>query len=60
MWQQQAEPRPRKKRKKEETKLEFEAGKVFNPVQAKGEDFEMDLDSSRYRAQKGEGGDRRT
>jgi len=55
----QVEERP-KKRKKQEKKLEFEAGKVFSPGEVKEEDFELDLDSARYRAQKGQGGDRRT
>lgn len=55
----QAEERP-KKRKKQEKKLEFEAGKVFSPGEVKEEDFELDLEASRFRAQKGEGGDRRT
>lgn len=59
MVQQQVEERPKKK-KKSEKKLEFEAGKVFNPGEAKDEDFELDLESARFRAQKGEGGDRRT
>jgi len=54
----QVEEKP-KKRKKQEKKLEFEAGKVFTPGEAKEEDFELDLDSARYRASKGEGGDRR-
>ncbi len=54
----QVEEKP-KKRKKQEKKLEFEAGKVFSPGEVKEEDFELDLDSARYRAQKGEGGDRR-
>ena len=58
--QQQVEPRPQKRKKKEEKKLEFEAGKVFNPGEVKEEDFEIDLESSRWKAQKGEGGDRRT
>ena len=56
---QQAEQAPKKK-KKETKKLEFEAGKVFSPGEAKDEDFELDLDSARYKAQKGQGGDRRT
>jgi hypothetical protein len=49
----------KKKRKKEE-KLEFEAGKVFSPGEAKDEDFdlEQDQESDRYKAQKGQGGDR--
>lgn len=59
MVQQQVEERPKKK-KKSDKKLEFEAGKVFNPGEAKDEDFELDLESARFRAQKGEGGDRRT
>ncbi len=60
MPQQQAEPRPQKRKKKEDKKLEFEAGKVFTPGEVKEEDFELDLDSARYKAVKGEGGDRRT
>ncbi len=55
----QVEEKP-KKRKKSEKKLEFEAGKVFSPGEVKEEDFELDLDSARFRAQKGEGGDRRS
>lgn len=55
----QVEEKP-KKRKKQEKKLEFEAGKVFSPGEVKEEDLELDLDSARYRAQKGQGGDRRT
>lgn len=60
MSQQQVEPRPQKRKKKEDKKLEFEAGKVFAPGEVKEEDFELDLESSRFRAQKGQGGDRRT
>lgn len=59
MVQQQVEERP-KKRKKQEKKLEFEAGRVFTPSEAKEEDFELDLEASRYKAVKGQGGDRRT
>ena len=59
MTQQQIEEKP-KKRKKSEKRLEFEAGKVFSPGEAKDEDFELDLDSARFKAQKGQGGDRRT
>jgi len=58
--QQQAEPRPQKRKKKEEKKLEFEPGKVFTPGEVKEEDFELDLENSRWKAQKGQGGDRRT
>jgi hypothetical protein len=47
------------KKKKKEVKLEFEAGKVFKPSEAKDQDFDLDLDSARYKARKGEGGDRR-
>ena len=51
-----------KKKKKKDEKLEFEAGKVFGPGEAKDEDFDLDQDrdSSQYKAQKGEGGDRST
>ena len=57
--EQQIEQKPRKK-KKDEKKLEFEAGKVFDPGQSKEEDMDLDLDSARFKAQKGQGGDRRT
>ncbi len=57
--EQQVEQKPRKK-KKDEKKLEFEAGKVFDPGQSKEEDLDLDIDSARFKAQKGEGGDRRT
>jgi hypothetical protein len=57
--EQQVEQAPRKK-KKQDKRLEFEAGKVFSPGKAKEEDMDLDLDSARYKAQKGQGGDRRT
>ena len=59
MAEQQVE-KPQKRKKKGEKKLEFEAGKVFTPAEAKEEDFELDLEAGRFKAQKGEGGDRRT
>ena len=59
MAEQEVE-RPQKRKKKAEKKLEFEAGKVFTPAEAKEEDFELDLDSARFKAQKGQGGDRRS
>jgi len=58
--QQQAEPRPQKRKKKEEKKLEFEPGKVFTPGEVKEEDFQLDLESAKFKAVKGQGGDRRT
>jgi hypothetical protein len=50
-----------KKKKKEEEKLSFDAGKVFGPEESKADDFKLETDreSSRYKAQKGEGGDRK-
>jgi len=45
--EQQVEQAPRKK-KKQDKKLEFEAGKVFSPGKAKEEDVDLDLDSARY------------
>lgn len=50
--------KPRKK--KPNTKLQFEPGKVFSPEKDIEKDFELDLASARYKAQKGQGGDRRT
>ena len=51
----------KKKKKKDEGKLEFDAGKVFGPEEEKADDFnlETDRESSRYKAQKGQGGDRK-
>jgi hypothetical protein len=50
-----------KKKKKDEEKLAFDAGKVFGPEESKADDFKLETDreSSRYKAQKGEGGDRK-
>lgn len=56
MDQLQMEPRPRKRKKP--AKLEFDAGKVFGT--SKDDEIEMDLDAARFKAQKGQGGDRRT
>jgi len=56
MAQQQMELE-RKRKKKTEPKEKFEAGKVFAPQPA--QDIELDMDSSQYKAKKGEGGDRR-
>src|SRR2546422_5835807 len=55
MAQLQMEPRARKKKKS--SKLEFDASQVFGT--SKDTEIQMDLDSARYAAQKGEGGDRR-
>lgn len=57
---QREQPQKKRKKKDEEPKLEFEAGKVFKPSEAKDQDFDLDLDSARYSARKGEGGDRRS
>lgn len=57
MPQEQMVLKPRKKKQAKKEKLEFDAGKVFDVKAA--EDIELDLDSSRYKAAKGEGGDRR-
>jgi hypothetical protein len=54
----------KQKKKKEgdddESEFSFEAGRVFSPKKAKDEDLKEDLDSATYKAQKGQGGDRRT
>lgn len=49
------EPQARKRKKK--ATLEFDASKVFGT--SKDDEIEIDLDAARYKAQKGEGGDRR-
>ncbi|MGQ9583036.1 MAG: hypothetical protein ACUVV6_05930 [Thermoplasmatota archaeon] len=50
-----------RKKRREEERLAFDPGKVFGPEEAKADDFklESDRESARYKAQKGEGGDRR-
>ena len=55
---QQVEEKP-KKRKKQEKKLEFEAGKGFTPGGGEEGDFELELGSARFKGGKGEGGGRR-
>jgi hypothetical protein len=54
--QQQMQPEPKRKRK-EKPKLEFDAAKTFDVKAA--EEIELDTETARYKAQKGEGGDRR-
>jgi hypothetical protein len=49
----------KKKKKETEKKLEFEVGKVFGPEAAKDEDLSLNVDTARYKAQKGQGGDRK-
>ena len=49
----------KKKKQEEEKKLEFEVGKVFGPEAAKDEDLNVDVEAARYKARKGQGGDRK-
>lgn len=49
----------KKKKDEEDKKLEFEVGKVFGPEAAKEEDLEVDVEAARYKARKGQGGDRK-
>lgn len=49
----------KKKKQEKEEKLEFEVGKVFGPDAAKDEDLSLEVDTARYKAQKGQGGDRK-
>lgn len=58
MSEQYQEQKQKRKQKKKEEKLEFEIGKVFGPEAAKEEDFALDVDMARYKAQQGQGGDR--
>lgn len=53
------EQKRKKKGGSDDDKLEFEAGRVFSPKTAKEEDLKEDLDSATYKAQKGQGGDRK-
>ncbi len=55
MEQLQEEPRARKKKKA--PKLEFDAAKVFGT--SKDRELEIDTEAALYKAQKGQGGDRR-
>ncbi len=54
----QAQMEPRAKKRKKQSKLEFDAAKAFGT--SKDAELELDLDAARYTARKGEGGDRRT
>ena len=53
----QQQMQPQKRKKKAKAKVEFDAAKTFDVKPA--EDIELDTEMSRYKAQKGEGGDRR-
>ncbi len=55
MEQMRVEPRAR--RRKQQAKLEFSPAMVFGT--SKDHEIEMDLDAARYKAVKGQGGDRR-
>jgi len=55
----ESQKQKKKKKKETEKKLEFEIGKVFGPEAAKDEDLSLDVDAARYKAQKGQGGDRK-
>ena len=59
MSPQQQMEQPRKRKKKPKAKVEFDAAKVFDPAQGKEEELELDIESARYHARKGQGGDRR-
>ena len=50
----------RKLKAKKKVSLDFEAGKVFTTSKVKDQDFELDLDAARFKARKGQGGDRRS
>lgn len=58
MSQQQME-KPQKRKAKAKPKVEFDAAKVFDPAQGKEEELELNIESGRYKARKGQGGDRR-
>lgn len=59
------EQRPAKKKKQDESKVAFELDKVFGGKANELDEIEADLskvalDASRYRAQKGQSGDRKS
>ena len=54
--EQEMETQKRRK-KKTDSKLQFDPGKVFTP--GKEEDVELDLETAHYKARHGQGGDRR-
>jgi hypothetical protein len=49
---------PERKRKKKAEKLAFDVAAVFDVKPS--EEISLNLDSARYKAQKGQGGDRRS
>ncbi len=57
MPQEQKKKPKRKKKSKKKEKVEFDAGMVFDVEPAT--DLELDVESSRFKARKGQGGDRR-
>ena len=59
MSPQQQMEQPTKRKKKVEPKAEFDPSKVFDVGETKKEDLELDIESGRYKAQHGQGGDRR-
>lgn len=59
MSPQQMMEQPQKRKKAVKKGLEFSPEKVFDPVQGKEEELELDIEMGRYRAHKGQGGDRR-
>lgn len=56
---EKSQKQKKKKKQEKDQKLEFEVGKVFGPEAAKDEDLSLDVDTARYKAQKGQGGDRK-
>ncbi len=46
------------KAEKKRPRLTFEAGMVFSPREAKGQDFELDMDAARFKARQGQAGTR--
>lgn len=56
---EKSQKQKKKKKQDKESKLEFEVGKVFGPEAAKDEDLTLEVDTARYKAQKGQGGDRK-
>lgn len=54
---QQMKKKPQKRKSKKKAKVEFDAGMVFDVEPAT--DLKLDIEASRFKARKGQGGTRR-
>jgi hypothetical protein len=51
--------RGRRKDRSSGPTVRFDAGRVFTPAEAKASDFDLDVEAARFKARKGQAGNRR-